>query len=356
MPFADLNNPIVPAFDVLIDGTRMSVEVEAHLVEVTVDESLDWPGMFSLEIHGSEELEDENLWIDEKLFEVGKAVEVKMGYADNVESLIKGEITGLEPAFQSDRLPSLIVRGYDRRHRLQRGRKTRTFVQQKDSQIASKIASEAGLSAQAKDSAVVHDYVVQTNQTDLEFLQERAVRIRYEVVVEDKKLLFRPSLSDASEVLTITTDDHLLEFRPRLSSAQQVASVSVRGWAAKEKKEIIGKAQAGDVSATMGGRSSGPKLSQQAFGATLGMLTEHPVMTQAEADQIAKAQLNDIAMTLIDGEGVCLGRTDLRAGKVIKIDGIGKRFSGQYYVTSTVHSYNTRDGYRTRFTVRRNAS
>ena len=49
---------------------------------------------------------------------------------------------------------------------------------------------------------------------------------------------------------------------------------------------------------------------------------------QAEADQIAKARLNEMALELITGHGLCLGRTDLRAGKVIKIDGVGKRFSG----------------------------
>jgi phage protein D len=41
---------------------------------------------------------------------------------------------------------------------------------------------------------------------------------------------------------------------------------------------------------------------------------------------------------------------------VIEIAGIGTRFSGDYYVTSVLHSYTRRDGYVTRFEVRRNAS
>lgn len=357
MPFANLDNPIVPVFDLIVDGTPLTAEAKAHISEVTVDESVEWPSMFNLEIRSSDDLEDTNLWIDdEAVFAVGKAVEVKLGYGDKLESVFKGEITGLEPSFQSSQLPVMIVRGYDRRHRLQRGRKTRTFVQQKDSQIASKVASEAGLTADVKDSSVTHDYVVQANQTDLEFLQERAVRINFEVVVEDKKLLFRPVLNDGGEVLTITTEDHLLEFHPRLTSTQQVAEVTVRGWSPKDKKEIIGQGQVGDVKGEMGGKTIGPKLAKTAFGASVGFLSEYPVMTQAEADQIAKAQFNDIALTLIDGDGVCFGRTDLRAGKVIKIDGVGKRFSGQYYVTGAVHRYNEHDGYRTHFTVRRNAS
>ena len=49
-------------------------------------------------------------------------------------------------------------------------------------------------------------------------------------------------------------------------------------------------------------------------------------------------------------------RTDLRPGKVIKIDRVGKRFSGQYYVTAVAHRYTPHRGYQTHFTVRRNAS
>lgn len=354
---ANLDAPLVPAFDVLIEGRALTAEAKAHVTEVSVDESVEWPSMFTLEIRSSDDLEDENEWVDDAaLFAVGKAVEVKMGYGDKLESLFKGEITGLEPEFRSDQLPTMLVRGYDRRHRLQRGRQTRTFVQQTDSQIASKVASEAGLTAQVVDSSVVHDYVVQANQTDLEFLQQRALRISYEVLADDKKILFRPVSNDKGEVLTMSTDDHLLEFHPRLSSQQQVGEVRVRGWSPKDKKEIVGQGQAADVKAEMGGKTTGPKLAKSAFGASVGLLSEYPVMTQAEADQMAKAQLNDIALTLVDGDGVCFGRTDLRAGKVIKVDGVGKRFGGQYYVTDAVHTFSQSDGYRTRFTVRRNAS
>ena len=84
-------------------------------------------------------------------------------------------------------------------------------------------------------------------------------------------------------------------------------------------------------------------------------MTNHPVSTQAEADQIAKARFNHAAMALVTGEGVCQGRTDLRAGKVIKLDGLGQRFSGQYYVSSALHRFSTHGEYLTRFTVQRNA-
>jgi Bacteriophage probable baseplate hub protein len=355
MPIADLLNPQVAEFDVIINGTPLPADMHYLISSVVVDDSLAVPGMFSMEIISTADQDDANQWIDDALFSVGNIMEVKLGYGDDIETLIIGEVTALEPEFAFDRLPLLTVRGYDRRHRLQRGRKTRTFLQQKDSDIASKIAREAGLSAATIDSSVTHDYVIQANQTDLDFLHERARRIQYEVVVYDKELSFRPVQNDKSEVLTLTMDDHLLEFSPRLSTAGQVSEVSVRGWNPKERKEIVSQAQAGGE-VTMGGKQSGPKMSTAAFGSTTNVVSEQPLMTQAEGDQIATAVLNRKALTLIEGEGLCLGRTDLRAGKVIKIDGVGQRFGGQYYVTTATHLYTSSGGYRTRFQVRRNAS
>jgi phage protein D len=354
MPVADLLNPQVAEFDALINGKPLPSDMRSLINSVVVDDSLALPGMFAFEIASTSEMENTNELIDDTLFSVGNVVEIKLGYGDQTETLMIGEITALEPEFVFDRLPVLTVRGYDRRHRLQRGRKTRTFLQQKDSDIASKIAREAGLSADAVDSSVTHDYVIQANQTDLDFLHERARRIQYEVVVYDKELFFRPVQNDKSEVLTLTMDDHLLEFFPRLSTAGQVSEVSVRGWNPKERREIVSQAQ--PESSTMGGTQSGPKMSEKAFGSALDIVSAQPLMTQAEADQMAKAVLNRKALSLIEGEGLCLGRTDLRAGKVIKIDGIGQRFGGQYYVTTATHRYTSGGGYRTRFQIRRNAS
>jgi hypothetical protein len=40
----------------------------------------------------------------------------------------------------------------------------------------------------------------------------------------------------------------------------------------------------------------------------------------------------------------------------VKIEGLGERFSGLYYVTSTEQRFSTKKGYQTRFAVRRNAT
>jgi phage protein D len=63
-----------------------------------------------------------------------------------------------------------------------------------------------------------------------------------------------------------------------------------------------------------------------------------------------------MAIGYITGEGTCLGNSKVQAGKVIEITGVGKKFSGLYYVTATSHRYSQDGGYRTQFTVGRNTT
>jgi phage protein D len=363
MAVADLRDPLVPAFDVIVNDRPMQSEARAHITSIAVDESTELPSMFSLVMAGSSGPDRLISWVDnDELFAIGNKIEIKLGYMDHLQTLIIGEITGLEPEFAHNRVPSLSVRGFDLRHRLQRGLKSRTFVQKKDSEIASQIAGDARLTPDVRDSETVHDYVLQHNQTDLEFLLERARRIQYEVVVQDKTLLFRPVGNAQKEVIIFkagksgSLDGELLEFHPRLVSGGQVSEVAVRGWDPKEKRELVGQAKIGDEASKMDGESSGGALAESRFGPTIETVSRLPVFTQTEADQMAKARFNSLLLQLITGDGLCRGRTDLRAGIVIKLDGLGKRFGGQYYVTEVNHRYSAKSGYQTHFSVRRNAS
>ena len=64
----------------------------------------------------------------------------------------------------------MIVRGYDKSHRMNRGQKTRTFLKKTDSAIAKELASPAGLTFKEAPAATTqHEYVLQHNLTDFEF-------------------------------------------------------------------------------------------------------------------------------------------------------------------------------------------
>ena len=228
-----------------------------------------------------------------------------------------------------------------------------------DTQIAEKIAGEHGLSLEGDQTQARHDHVWQNNLTDLDFLRQRAARIHYEVEVANTTMYFRKSQEGRAKVATLTwgdpDDEDLVSFSVRLSAANQVNEVSVVGWSPKDKKEIVGRARVGDEAARMGGSSSGGQATTTAFGAVKTYVVDHPIIGQRDADALAKARFNELSLHYITGDGVCIGNPDVRAGEVVELKGLGRRFSGLYYVVSSNHVCGRgAGGYRTEFTVRRN--
>src|SRR5882724_212705 len=335
---------LVSSFQVHLNGNELPSSAVADLTAVAVYEDLQGPGMFTLQLHSWDMQQQRVTWADDAAFDVGAAVEIRMGYVDHLETLMVGEITGLELEYRAQDALMLTARGYDRRHRLLRGQKTRSFTQMTDSDIAQKIAQEQGLAANVSATTETLEYVLQHNQTDLAFLQERAWRLGYEVMVKDTTLYFRPYQHRQPEVLTLDQDTGLQEFFPRLSTLSQVDAVEVRGWDIKNKQAVIGQARAPG------------HHTQLPFALGRAVSVTRPVVSQQEADKMAQGRLADIALAYITGEGMSLGRTDLRAGTVVRIAGLGQRFSGPYYLTATTHTYTPAQGYYTAFVVRRPAT
>jgi phage protein D len=355
MAHANRDEPLLPSFGVKLNGQPLVADVSMWVANVMIEEDLELPAMFTLELISREEEHGTFGWADEDRLALGSSIELSMGYGDDREQLIIAEITALEPTFSTAGPPTLIVRGYDKRHRLNTTRRTRSFVDQKDSDIAAQIGSDVGLTVDATDSGVTHAYVLQADQTDLEFLQGRARRMRYELAMDGETLVFRPVANADSDVVTLTLDDDLFEFRPRMSLVP-LTGIQLRAWDPKEKQVITSSAKSGDEVSKMDGAQSSAAQADVVVGANVESVVRMPVMSQAEADQIALARFNNAALDFIRGDGRARGRTDIRAGRVIRLDDLGDRFSGQYYVTSAVHRYTRREGYLTDFRAQRNAS
>jgi len=351
-----LSPQLVPSFKVLVNGSPLPADAAGDLLAASVLEDTMAPSMFTLTLLNWDMNRLEVTWADSDLMREGNEVEVQMGYVDDYETLLVGEITGLEPEFFVDEVPKLVVRGHDRGHRLMRGHHTRTFVQVKDSDIVSQLASEAGLNADTTDTGVLREYVLQHNQTDLNFIQQRARQIGYELLVDDRTLIFRPIQNSEQADVTLDRVNDLLFFCPRLSTLGQVSESQVRGWSVLEKTDIVSQTRAGQEGTTMGGTATGSTVIEDSLGTVAGITVTEPIANQAEADQLSQGRLKRKALSYISGDATCVGRTDLRAGMVVRIEGVGERFSGQYYVPTVTHTYTLALGYRTHFTLRRNAT
>lgn len=346
--------PVVNQINIKVDGQPLPTGLMDVLVDVEVDTTLYLPSMFTLRFH-----DDDLEWIDSSTFGIGKSVAIDLADADvtrsqsgraTMQTVMKGEITGIESEFSEDTTVILIIRGYDKSHRLNRATKTEVYVNMKDSDIVNQLAGNAGLSATTDATSPVHEHVYQDNQTDLAFIHDRARRYGYEVLVDDTKLYFRKPEGDRGE-LTLKWGDTLRSFHPKVSAAGQIDKVTVKGWDDKQKKAITGQATSSKISPSISIGASGGAVAKSAFSAAEFVETRLPVVDQTEADKLAQAILDDVNADFVRADGVAFGNPGLVAGMKVKLENLGTKLSGTYMVTSAVHVYSATMGYDVHFTV-----
>ena len=337
-------NPHLSHVALKIEGALASAEVMSDLLEIVVDHSLHVPSMFTIKLHSHD-----MKWLRDETFREGKKIEIFYGERSRFK-LLAGKIASLEPDLEVTH-PTLLVRGYDLSHKLYRGRHRRSFNQVTDSDLVKKLMSEAGLRAgKIDDTTEVHEYIFQNNQTNAEFLLERARCLGYELWVDEDALNFRKP-SPNGQAVNLAWGEELISFRPRLSTVEQINEVEVRGWDPRQKRAVVGRASNGNGAPQIGVSQPGAAIGKQTWGEAKFAIVDQFVRSPAEADALAQAALDEMASVFVEAEGSCVANGDIVPGRQIKIDGVGTRFNGTYYVTQVVHEWTSGSAMLTHFTV-----
>lgn len=299
-----VDNVVLDQFFLKVDGTDVQTAVLDQLAEIVVEDDLAQPAMFILRF-----FDPEFTLIDGVLFKLG--AELEIGAANNGgqrTKLMTGEVTSVEIELDTEQI-MLVVYGYDASHRLYRGHNTRTFLKKADSAIASEVIGAAGLTADVVTTNEQHEYVMQNNQTDMDFLRARAARVGYQVFADGKKVSFRPVPSAPPAAPVLEYGKSLLAFRARVSAVGQANSVEVRGWDPKQKKAIVGTASTVAAPNKLGETKNGGQLAQTAFSSAAKVtVSNQPVTTQAEATNLAQAILDQAGSNYLAAEGQCVAR------------------------------------------------
>lgn len=357
-----------PDFRIEVNGqvflhgmTADTTGANVDIISVSITETINKPDSFSIAVreHNPEPgrfAGDKLTWLDHKVFDEESPVEIELGYRGNRGVKLIGRIKGMNVDFPESGAPTLKVRGLSLYDDLFRKTRRKPFDQKTDSQIASELAKDAGLQANVETTNVIHPLVSPEGATYAAFLQKRAQRLNFEVAVKQKALVFRrPTyLVDNAPALTLWWGRDLRSFTPDVATGKLVSQVEVRNTQTGQggaKKPLVGRVTATQVPARLGAKS-GLALSAEKFGLNTFYLDDQQVNSQEEAVTVARAELERRAIEYITGRGSCIGNPQLASRTVIHLKGLGSRFSGTYYVTSTTHSIDA-NGYRTEFEVKR---
>lgn len=346
-------------FSLKIGGSDVSREFLRSVFEVEVEQNLHLPDLFTIRVHLGATGENPFDVVDGLMKDyLSKGSEVEIAYhVNNTDKVISvGEINSITLDLSST-VPgsalSALIQGYDKSHRLHRGRHTRTFLKSTYSDVVKKVGGEAKLDVAADSTSGSHDFILQHNQTDWEFLREIADRIGYELTFDRKSasLWFKKPWQAQGSAVGLEWDKNLFQFRVRTSTVFQSSEVTVLGWDPIKKERIVGTARNGNGSPKLGDSRSGADQAKSAFGEAKMVMVDTPMLDQEEARAMAQSLADAAAADFVHADGVAFGNPDLKPGVTVKVTQMGKRFSGEYYVTGTTHRFSQMDGYSTSFVV-----
>lgn len=353
------NQGFTSSLVVEVEGTALRPEVAVAMTYAYVDDSRVLPDAFVLRFRDP----GRNV-LDKAMIKIGAKVQLKAqaGDSPSPELLLSGEVTAL--SVDVDSTGTLTeVRGYDRSHRLFRGRRVAAYANMTITDVVRKVTQRAGLQAGTVGAfgAVSQDSeITQDNVTDWEFLQRLADITGAELSVVDSKLSFQLPAESATapgasarakqDPLVLEAGQNVTAVRAAVSSAEQVGKVEVRGWNYLAKQEVVASAPAQTTNAQIGGGIT-PQVLAQKFGNGTFFATDVPHRTQEAADTAAKALAAQIAGAFAEIEGVAKGNPKLRAGTSVSLSGVGAPFEGKYTLSNTRHLFSEEGGYTTLFTV-----
>lgn len=338
--------------DVRIDGQAQAALTDA-LVALRVHDAVD--DLLSCELTvgnwGPKDGRTTFQWFGRDVLEFGKRLQVSIGGT----LLFDGRISALEAQFPEGGEATLAVLAEDALQELRMTRRTRTFEDRSDADIARSIANDHGLTPDISLDGPTHKLVAQLNQSDLAFLRERARAAGGEVWVQDGTL-FAKSRRDRTggERVTLGWGSTLHEMAISADLAGQITEAQVTGWDVSGKEAVSEKVTDDVVFADLGqGHDSGSSILQQALGARAEVYAGEVPLTSAEARARARSLFERRARRFVCGRGVADTDARLRVGTSVRLEGLGPLFSGDFQLVEVTHRFGPRDGLRSEIAVER---
>lgn len=340
-----------------------------NFTQVEVDLQLSVGGQFRFTVPRAFDIEKRDFFTPHgqplmALFKLGTRVWIRMGYGEpNRQSLLfSGFIIQVSTSFAEGGAPELEVSGQDLTYLMTLGTNEHRITEKQTMRDAvDEVAKKNGITLKFSGNPPSNVALDANKQTDLDFLRKLVENFskaneKWEFFVRAKsrqdELHFRPRSPVNPPLVKLSWGEDLLSFKPEIDLGKQVQKVRVLGWDEVRKEEIVGEAI---VENGAKGEKGGGNIQQSAFGREAVLELKLPVKSKEEAKQRAEAALADRKNDLLKGEGETFGLPELLPDTSIELIGIGQQFSALYYVTKTVHRYDT-SGYRTRFSVERSVA
>lgn len=326
-------------FKVKVAGSEVPEELQIGFISVT--KHLNRISTARIEIQDGNSYSTKFKIIEEKSYEVGKDVEISIGYKTQVDLIFKGKVVKHGVKINSNKSPKIVIECSDECIKLTGQREFEIFEEMKDSAIIQKLANDKGVSVSCDSTIVKHQRVVQQNTTAWDFIVARA-QMNYMVVTTDNGELkvVKPS-SGARNELKTSYGDNIKHMDISIDGKDQLLEVETSSWDYKKQENVTGESKEPSEVDKLG-NLKGKKMASD-LGYKKSRMYSTGKMDSNELKDWAKSALLISRLSRVRGRIVTQGFAKIDPNDFLTIEEVGKYFDGEAYVSGVNHTQKNGD-------------
>jgi Rhs element Vgr protein len=321
----------VSSFQVLVEGKQ--IDPSYQVISLSISREVNRVPTAKISIRDGEAAERNFDISNTDDFLPGKKIRIKIGLDGNNNQAFDGIIVKHAIKIATNGNSILQVECFDAAVRMSVGRHSRYYTQVSDSRLFDEIISQySGLSVDAESTGLTHKEIVQHHISDWDFILLRAEANGMLVSVEDGKISIMKPKTSASPVLQLTYGSSIIEFEAEMDARTQWKNVKASSWdfstqglIKADTTEAASFAQSGNVQ-----------------GSDIANAINLPEYEMRHSGHLPEQELQDWAdgimmrsrLSKIRGRAKFAGFDGIKPGDMVKLDGVGNRFSGNAYVTA----------------------
>ncbi|MBN1983469.1 MAG: hypothetical protein JW795_18170 [Chitinivibrionales bacterium] len=328
------NFSLPPNLTIEMNGEVLSDQRMHRIVELTLRQRVCVPAQ--IEVVFLDTGPDGNTFLQESL-----GAPLSLSLTDGNRQFFSGIISAVEYCAKPSHGSLWRIRAYDRLDLLRKSQHIRSHVTVTLSDIASFCTAGKGFNLSGCDSSVRWPWIIQYQETDLDFLTECASRIGLSFFFHDDTLDFFSSAGLANDPVRLKLGDTLLDAEFEVNTTSFINQIKTDGW-------DVATIDVHGAMSTTGGFDQAGTLSAAAlaYNQPCEFIIPGKILpTQVLAEAATRASMDRNSHRMHSCKGTAEGDFRLHPGVRISIEGEMHGFNADYVLGEVKHTFDSHKGF-----------
>ena len=320
----------VATFDILIDDQL--VDPGYQVLYISVIKEINRIPSAKIILKDGDSADESFRISEEEEFLPGKSIRIKAGKDRNNQQIFKGVIVKHGIKVKENGETELVLDCRDQAVKMTLGRHNFYYEESTDSEIIEEVIGRyEGLEHDIESTSNQHQEMVQHHASDWDFLLLRAEVNGKLVTVDDGKISAKSPDTSADVALAVLFGSTLIDFEAQMDGRQQWSSVEAKSW--NYGAQDLFEHTTDSVPIDELGNVSGSQLAEELSPDRFELRHSGQAITE-ELQEWTKSMMQISRLAKIQGRARFTGFAEIKPGQMIELQGLGRRFTGNAFVSA----------------------